>query len=483
MPAPLNSLRRIALTAIVAAGLASAWCVLVAWVLGMAQSAAIRGHLYEHPYFRMDGEVVILRYPRGVSSSYQEIVDLSGQVSKANASQLLATQYIYRRSHVALLGGPDWTGRLAGFNDGGTPATYWYLVHDGRVNGSAYGIGYHSVSRQIAGYFGRQGFTATRPPRADWFDVEGAHGLTLATSGVLNIEPYYSTDRTLYLVANGKLWSIDSQRRRVRALADAPPGATTGWIWDLRKVEPASGPANPALQTAGWAPRTLVIRTESACILVDPESGERRTIPLPPEFEDSMLAGCELPGGNLSLVAYDGTSLRQANAALQIDPQGRIVKRQAIHLSPYGGELLGEASMGWFSLLAGPFPLGQGPVLFLMPMELVQNGRADSYLEAFVPNLQRVWPALLGTLAIGAIAAFAAYRRQRRFALPGAIGWAVFAFLFGAPGWIAYRFHRAWPVVEECPACDQLAPRDREACTECGASFPPPPLKGIEVFA
>ena len=59
----------------------------------------------------------------------------------------------------------------------------------------------------------------------------------------------------------------------------------------------------------------------------------------------------------------------------------------------------------------------------------------------------------------------------------------VFAFIFGLPGWIAYRFHRTWPVLEECPACHQPSPRDREDCLDCGKAFPPPPLKGIEVFA
>jgi hypothetical protein len=67
--------------------------------------------------------------------------------------------------------------------------------------------------------------------------------------------------------------------------------------------------------------------------------------------------------------------------------------------------------------------------------------------------------------------------------LPHATGWAAFVFLFGVPGWIAYRVHRTWPVFEECPACRQAAPRDRTECTECGADFPPPVLKGIEVFA
>jgi hypothetical protein len=59
--------------------------------------------------------------------------------------------------------------------------------------------------------------------------------------------------------------------------------------------------------------------------------------------------------------------------------------------------------------------------------------------------VSRGGPALLLIAVIGAIAAVAAYRRQQRFGLPNAIGWGVFAFLFGIPGWSAYRCHRYCP--------------------------------------
>ena len=482
MSAPAT-LRQYSLAAVVAAGLAAIWCVLVAWVIGMIQTAALQSVSYEQPYFRMDGEPVILRYPSGVRSTTQEVVDLSGQVTQANASQLLAPQQIIPRAQTQALMGSGWNTRLAGVNDGGTPATYWYLVHDGRVNGSAYGVGYHSVTRQLAGYFGRQGFTTSLPPRADWFPVEGAAGLSLATPVVVNSEPSWATERVLYLLAAGKLWSIDPQQRRVRALADAPLGATIGWLWDLGNTETLARPTDAVAQNAGSAPRTLVIRTDDTCILVDPENGQHEAIPLPQELRSRMFAGCELSGGNLSLLTFGGASRRESDLALQLNPQGQIIRQQAMHLRSYGADFGGETGLAWLFLLAAPFPAGQGPTVFLIPLSLVQTGEADSYAAAFVPSLLRSWPALLGTLVIGAISAAAAYRRQRRYALPGAIGWAVFAFIFGLPGWIAYRFHRAWPVLEDCPACDQPAPRDREACTECGAFFPQPELKGVEVFA
>src|SRR5262245_32147163 len=99
MSSQSGSLRQVALAAVVAAGLAATWCVLIAWVVGMAESTALRSGTYEQPIFRQDGEVVILRYPQGTRSNYQEIVDPSGQVSRATDARLLTPYYLYRPEH------------------------------------------------------------------------------------------------------------------------------------------------------------------------------------------------------------------------------------------------------------------------------------------------------------------------------------------------------------------------------------------------
>jgi hypothetical protein len=55
--------------------------------------------------------------------------------------------------------------------------------------------------------------------------------------------------------------------------------------------------------------------------------------------------------------------------------------------------------------------------------------------------------------------------------------------LFGVLAFVGFLLHRRWPVREPCPACHARSARDREACSECGAAFPAPGLKGIEIFA
>jgi hypothetical protein len=75
------------------------------------------------------------------------------------------------------------------------------------------------------------------------------------------------------------------------------------------------------------------------------------------------------------------------------------------------------------------------------------------------------------------------YRHQRRLSEHNATAWAMFVFVMGVPGLIGYLLHRRWPVFEHCQTCNKETPRDRDSCLHCGAEFPPPPMKGIEIFA
>jgi predicted amidophosphoribosyltransferase len=59
----------------------------------------------------------------------------------------------------------------------------------------------------------------------------------------------------------------------------------------------------------------------------------------------------------------------------------------------------------------------------------------------------------------------------------------IFVLLGGIPALLGYLWHRRWPVLEPCPACGQVVPRDREQCARCGVEFPVPKRHGIEVFA
>jgi hypothetical protein len=76
-----------------------------------------------------------------------------------------------------------------------------------------------------------------------------------------------------------------------------------------------------------------------------------------------------------------------------------------------------------------------------------------------------------------------AFERQRSLHLGWQVPWAVFVFLFGPLGWVAYRVHRQWPAISKCEHCANPSPQHLSACTACGERFLPPPPTGTEIFA
>jgi hypothetical protein len=164
-------------------------------------------------------------------------------------------------------------------------------------------------------------------------------------------------------------------------------------------------------------------------------------------------------------------------------PDGTVVRERNVELAQLASGSSENAAVAWGAALAAPSLLEFTVLGLFVPLENLERGAAETFGSGLLSFLSEAWPAILIVAVIGAVVAAATLRRQRRYGLPHAGMWAVFVFVFGIPGWLAYRFHRTWPVLEECPACHQAAPRDRPECLDCGARFPPPPLKGIEVFA
>ena len=354
---------------------------------------------------------------------------------------------------------PDWRGRLAGVNDGGTPADLLVSRPRRPREWQAYGVGYNSMTRRDR--------RLLRPPRFHGHCRRGAIGSRSRATRAVASHAAPSSTRSRHWTTEhdaalcwpaAKLWSIDPQQKRVRALADAPPrrddrldlGPAQSW-------RPSSSRTNPAhANDSGYAPHARH-PDGRRLILVDPEAG--RTAPFP--CRRNFRTAC-WPAANWRMAICRSSPsaavmIRQAEAAVAARSAGPDRQAASGPLSRLQRRTAGERV--WLVLvLAGPFPPLRPRSCSSCRWTSCKPAKPIRYAAAFLPQPARSLAGLVGALLIGVISAIAAYRRQRRFALPGAIGWAIFAFLLGMPGWIAYRFHRAWPVVEECPACDQPAP-------------------------
>ncbi|HEX5105496.1 MAG TPA: hypothetical protein VFV87_16875 [Pirellulaceae bacterium] len=467
------------LAAVVAFGLTTVWFVLVAWLFMLMEQSRIDFDHYEQLYVRLDGVPVIAKGAR--SGARHELLTLDRQPAKGDTYQILSPAYVAPPAKGAsYVSSRDWSVRLASISDGGSPAVYWYLVHDGRTNGRAYGVGYHAVTKQVAGYFSRAGFSERLPPREAWFHVKGDAALAYAVPERQYYEPYWSTwftQPSQFLLANGKLWRIDMRKRTVAPLVDCPDAEGIGWAWRTADALPQPTPGAPQQASA---PRSLFVRTPETALIVDPQSGEVARYPLPAQLQGDSLGVFQLADGRLLIAAYP-LSLGKDQLVAWIDPAGKTTKRHVAINAP--SRTSDDATVAALSAVAAPAFVWQIVMAAMLAWQKLALGQATSTSNAVGQALAVCAPGMAIVLALSLAGAVAAYRRQRRFGLGGAIGWAVMVFIFGIPGWIAYRLHRTWPVLEECPACDQSSPRDRDACLECGATFPPPELKGVEVFA
>jgi hypothetical protein len=474
-----NSLARsLLLAGVVAAGVAAAWCAVVLWSGSLLSRTMQTAEVHEQLYTDADGEPVIVRTSRS-SNATESAVSLTGEARKVTAQELLHPLYSYEYGRI----GGGWQQRIRSANDGGLPATYWYIVHDGQSNGRAYGVAFHSRKKTIVGYFSRQGFSDVLPPRDEWFQVPGDKALTRATTLQWGAqEPIYAGGtHPFLLLADGKLWRIDVAHKELKSILDCPQAQGIGSVWEILADRPPvpKGAYPPSAQEV--TPQLGLVRQPDSVLVVDPMTGKSTPYPLPADLRDSMLAATLEADGRLLLFGAKAWGEPEYDV-VWMAPSGEVAKQRHVRLTQWNYQP-SLTVMGWWGALAVPMTSANVAFQALLPQMLVESKKADSYSAGLATALATNWPSMIVMAFVSLASAIATYRRQRRYGLRHAVAWAVFAYLFGIPGWIAYRFHRAWPVLEECPACHQPSPRDREHCLDCGVAFPPPPLKGIEVFA
>jgi hypothetical protein len=149
--------------------------------------------------------------------------------------------------------------------------------------------------------------------------------------------------------------------------------------------------------------------------------------------------------------------------------------RYATIRSPIVSGLLGTLLLSPLLLSGfafGMIPLEEATALSGPEFDRVMSDVAAAYL-----------PPLAALCILSLVLANWTFRRQSRYSRHGAVAWAMFVFIWGVPGLVAYLLHRHWPASETCEKCGKSSPRDRDACLHCGTAFPPPAMKGIEIFA
>lgn len=478
------------LAGVLAAGFAAVWGVAALWALqvgthmvaGMAPRM-IMINLREILMFLPDGTPVVAHQQIG---KQRKLSDLQGNpVAEPDGERpfLIPTKLpVKLRPEES----GDWGQRIRSFADGRMSAGYWYFIADGRRDGSGYFVGYDSENRSCLGYLGLAGLREKPVPIEERIPLEGI--ISRFDSRLLNTQQWngsrhpprrnagraphgsVSTWDVYILGREAKLYHVDLQKRIIRIAFDKTPVLSTSLIAGLPDAIHGT-PYRPA------------VRTVDAILVLDERGSELKRYPIPEPLRTQDISFGETTTGEAVMYANNPEDLLATEIDYQIyrvDSTGRHQHTSTV--LPFLG------FKRWCPLtgLVVPSPLAlAGGVAWLRPSDRVENGLASTYSEALGQALTEFGPALAiaGVIAFGF--AVLCYRRQVRYGTSRTerIAWPLFVLLFGLPGWIGYRFGRAWPVLEACPDCGAAVPRDRGNCIRCTNDFPRPALRGTEVFA
>jgi hypothetical protein len=133
-------------------------------------------------------------------------------------------------------------------------------------------------------------------------------------------------------------------------------------------------------------------------------------------------------------------------------------------------------------------PLGAlGVPTMTVPVALVMAALQDPvFLESELRRMENDWRYILGGVCMligGLLCAGFAAGTCTRYAFPrsATMGWALFAFLFGVPGVLAFLALHDWPARVACPACTKKRVVTRDTCEHCAAPFPAAARNGTEI--
>jgi len=466
------------LALILATGFASVWGLFALWIVEETRDTRSGGSLR----FLADGTPVI--------HDGQTVRDLDGKdVPGAEQGPWLAGFSLpVAGPEPLMLGRAPWQLRLRPFAD--NRQVNWFFVADGNTPGFGHFVGFDRETAMRMGFLGTAGFRAETLPQEEYFPLSSAESFPFMGRMALHSHlcsrqnsfvPYgrvFSSgpapdpaDLFVFVWADdGKIYRVDLGQRTV-AVVFAEPGLRS------LNMEMWSGKTTP-----GKFP--LAARTDDAVALVDGADGSVRRFPIPVELRQrGNFFWAEQPGGSSLACVVRGNGLRSPTEEYQIfwiDGSGQITRRVETTVRRPDMRTLRTAMGG-----IAPAPILSGMLVAIQARSLLYHEEAATYPDGLTQALADFWPslALAGLVSMGL--AWACNRRQTRYATSGLERtlWPLFVFLFGLPGWVAYRYGRSWPVLDRCPSCRKLVPCVCNRCAACQVEFPQPALKGTEVFA
>ena len=491
--------QRLGVALVVALGFEVVIAVVGGWAISTWESFQPREGVNESLLVCWDGKPLIYSY------SYNQygasLSNTTGTFRTLDGSPAPSSGGSISQMRGASLPIPQYTGvfplqgytRIGRFSDGQQPPVFWYFVDDGARDGRGYFEGYDSQSRRRTGYIGRSGFRRDRPPVEDWFPMDGdklasdaaftqhsvsAFPIEFNQSQSFNFPGAEFPAGKVGMISSKKVLEIDLRKGSVTTIFESPDVISAEILFTVEK-EKTKGKG----ETYQNYRERLTVRTSDRIVVLGAEGKRQTVFEIPGDLRDQDFTMYELEGGK-ALLTTDRPVSKHGNPIdlIWIDGSGKVLRRETAVLNR--SYRVDEGSEERSSALLVPAP---AMLAFfaaaVFPRDALSSGSAAKYSAALAHSLTRLAVPLLLVSLLSVILAALCWRRHRRYFQPASGLWFVFVLLMGLPGLVGYLFHRRWPVREDCPACGRFVPRDRDACAACGAEFPPPPRKGIEVFA
>jgi hypothetical protein len=480
-------LQPLILAAILATGFVVAWGLISLWAVEVGVYVAGSDRAHERLLILPDGTPRVVR-EQGQPGS-PEYLDLEGHPvppPESDVAGWLTGGHL--PASLPAEGANGWDRRIRTFADGQLPAVFWYLLSDGRPDGTAYFVGYDSKSKACVGYLGTAGFREGPPPAEELIPfggrTAGPQTRVLSPQSADNPTGHPRDDLfargphgsvamwDVYVFGrDGQLYHADLRHRTLRVILDQ---------LHLRSAALVAGVPDPVRGTS-WR---LAVRTDDAVLLLDEADHVSRQYLIPDELRGQGFTFAETTTGEAVMFwnsPFDELATNVEYRIWWVDENGRCREARTGLSAP--GNLRPTQVFG-AAVAPAPLVLG-GFVAFGRTKELLEAGLAGSYPEALLRAVSEFWPALAIAQLLAAGLALLSYRRQVRY---GAgpwerVIWPLFVLLLGLPGWVGYRFGRSWTAVDACPSCGVGVPRDRENCVRCEAEFPAAAPRGTEVFA
>jgi hypothetical protein len=463
-------LRPLGIAIVLAVGFEFAIGLLALWGIAIyGELGGTRNYEWEQILILKDGTPIIYHYAHFDGTSKSNYRTLEGKelpedmvTYEAVGEARLAGPDDFKNIHNALEG----RNRIRSENVLMPQLAYWYFVFEG--NGErGYFVGYDDISKRCIGYLGRNGASQQTPGKEDQFKVEGSK----YDSGFLMLNPVNVP--MAFLISGNHLLEVNLQSLSITTLVESPDIISL-CLLPVEKAMRESLSSDDLIENT----YVLTVRLPNRILLFDAGGKQVRSFVLPDEGYKGAIE-FYLLGDSKAVLSYIKTYDKPGPYVkiLWIDSSGNVLRRDEVALKEMSYIRPSQLENRELAL-AIPAP---------MPAAIVgtianKKWRVD-FSSAAKRYLSDSWQVLLALGVVSVILAGFCYRQQRRMALPWTWVWVVFVFLFGLPGFLAYRFHRRWPVLDSCHVCGHAVPHDREKCSSCGSEFPAPAPKGIEVFA